>query len=1142
MTDAKEREALLGRLINFDFTGLMILLGWDHPESRAPQAIQVGKEQYTLTRVAQKREVPLFLCSPNSKGQIPDTATRQKIETKTARLAREHLLVFADANNKSQLWQWQDAAEGSRRLRTVAYTPRQTKPDHLLQCLDRIRFLLDEEGRIGVLDVSARLKQAFRKDKVTKRFYERFSKEHAAFSTFLKGIPDSGMQAWYVSVMLNRLMFIYFIQKKRFLDEDLDYLRNRLKNMRARSDGQAYYRDFLCPLFFKGFAKEKSQRDADTKALLGDVPYLNGGLFLRHQIEEAHGKDIVIDDAAFERLFDFFDEFQWHLDERPLKENNEINPDVLGYIFEKYINRKQMGAYYTKEDITGYISQNTILPFLLERMKADVAVAFQPDGLAWKLLRDDPDRYIYEAVRRGVIRCPETDSAFVAEKWQELPDQGLPGVIVPESELPDFVRQGMADPRARMYDKRYNLDPAWEGNESLALPTETWREYIERRQRCLELREKLKAGELHEVNDLITHNLNIRQFVVDLLACAGSELIEAAWRALQGEIARGAAGPLRHGISILDPTVGSGAFLFAALNVLYPLYDTCLERMEEMLSERLASGKELRGALAGFNQVIERIGKHPNREYFILKSIIVENLFGVDIMEEACEICKLRLFLKLVAQVESVDQLEPLPDIDFNIRAGNTLVGFANEAAVREAASPLGRTAPLAFDDPMSLIVKAAADVDREFDRYRELQTEDAGIAWTLAEAKHELTKKLKSLRRELDQFLAQQYGIASDAPKAFKNWQDSHKPFHWWAEFYGIVSRGGFDVIIGNPPYVEYSKVLSTYSLQHYTSIACGNLYAFVVERSAQLLVQHGHLGMIVPIALTSVSETASLRSLLLERFSRLCVSNYAIRPAKLFNGVEQRLSIFLASTVESGLFCVSTSKYYQWYIAEREALMQGISYGDSSALASDIQFVKAGDSLGLQVLRRLKGTAGPRVFDFLSSISGNFLFFHRTPGYWLQVMSFEPHFRSPHHIRELRVNTQEMTRFIGAILGSSLFFFHLFAMGNCRNLTLEDVKRFPVGSAEPDSLTEVGGLFEVLMDNFRNNSSLRKRGKTEHQEFDWPKAKPVIDKIDEVLAKHYGFTDEELDFIINYDIKYRLGRGAMEDGEEEMDGPAEA
>ena len=80
-----------------------------------------------------------------------------------------------------------------------------------------------------------------------------------------------------------------------------------------------------------------------------------------------------------------------------------------------------------------------------------------------------------------------------------------------------------------------------------------------------------------------------------------------------------------------------------------------------------------------------QVDRHPSERYFILKSIVLNNLYGVDIMEEAVEICKLRLFLKLVAQLERYDQIEPLPDIDFNVRAGNTLVGFTSLDAVRQA-------------------------------------------------------------------------------------------------------------------------------------------------------------------------------------------------------------------------------------------------------------------------------------------------------------------------------------------------------------------------------------------------------------------------------------------------------------------------
>jgi len=97
----------------------------------------------------------------------------------------------------------------------------------------------------------------------------------------------------------------------------------------------------------------------------------------------------------------FFGKWTWHLDQRTTTDGDEIDPDVLGYIFEKYINQKELGAYYTKEDITGYIAQNTILPFLFDATRKDCANAFKQNGVVWRLLTEDPDQYIYEAMRRG---------------------------------------------------------------------------------------------------------------------------------------------------------------------------------------------------------------------------------------------------------------------------------------------------------------------------------------------------------------------------------------------------------------------------------------------------------------------------------------------------------------------------------------------------------------------------------------------------------------------------------------------------------------------------------------------------------------------------------------------------------------------
>jgi hypothetical protein len=314
-------------------------------------------QRFRLEGVAEKRGMVVFCCPAPDGTAVPDYNTRRRIEREVAKAHHENLLIFTDGQRTTQVWQWVKREAGKpAACREHQYNVGQPG-DALIQKLQTLAFSLDEEPDLTLFHVVSRVRSGLDVDRVTKRFYDRFKAEHAAFLEFLKGIPDEEHQRWYASVMLNRLMFIYFIQKKGFLDDDRDYLRHKLDacttGILSRTVGKdRYFRGFLSPLFFEGFAKKAAERAPETNQLLGSVPYLNGGLFQRHEIEKAHGDDIRIADAAFERLYAFFEGYQWHLDDRPLRSDNEINPDVLGYIFEKYINQKQMGAYYTKEDIT----------------------------------------------------------------------------------------------------------------------------------------------------------------------------------------------------------------------------------------------------------------------------------------------------------------------------------------------------------------------------------------------------------------------------------------------------------------------------------------------------------------------------------------------------------------------------------------------------------------------------------------------------------------------------------------------------------------------------------------------------------------------------------------------------------------------
>jgi hypothetical protein len=168
-------------------------------------------------------------------------------------------------------------------------------------------------------------------------------------------------------------------------------------------------------------------------------------------------------------------------------------------------------------------------------------------------------------------------------------------------------------------------------------------------------------------------------------------------------------------------------------------------------------------------------------EYSILKSIIVGNLYGVDIMQEATEMCKLRLFLKLFAHVERDDQrgnmgVELLPDIDFNIKTGNTLVGFVDEGSVDSAFDGEGQGK---FDyDNGKMRFKEEADITRRiFEQFRLQQVKYGGTV--TPQDKAVLRNRLKQQADELDVYLAHEYGIDTNKRLLFEAWRRSHQPFH---------------------------------------------------------------------------------------------------------------------------------------------------------------------------------------------------------------------------------------------------------------------------------------------------------------------------------------------------------------------------
>ena len=444
-------------------------------------------------------------------------------------------------------------------------------------------------------------------------------------------------------------MFIYFLQKKGFIQNNSQYLDGKLKESQDRGPDR-YYREFLDALFFEGFAKPEHERSPEAKSLLGPIPYLNGGLFIRHKLELDYGA-IRIPDRAFENVLRLFGRYSWHLDDTPGAQDNEINPDVLGYIFEKYINQKAFGAYYTRSEITEYLCERSIHSVILQRVNQRSVSQF--NDLSDVLMRLDTD---------------------------------------------------------------------------------------------------------------------LCRILLDVLPK----------------------------ISILDPACGSGAFLVAAMKNLLNIYGVVYGKIDVLndtnLSKRVADIR--RG--------------HPSINYFIRKQIIVNNLYGVDIMDEATEIAKLRLFLALVSSAQKLDDLEPLPNIDFNIMAGNSLIGLLRVDGERFDEG-------IQMEDMMQRVKaqdyqRMLAEKNRLIALYRDTDSDYSEYLQSLRQNINEQRNEAHDVLNEilLDDFRALkiQYEQAQLTGKAKKRPLEiadikALTPFHWGYEYDEIIeTRGGFDVIITNPPW----------------------------------------------------------------------------------------------------------------------------------------------------------------------------------------------------------------------------------------------------------------------------------------------------------------------------------------------------
>ncbi|MFX0172953.1 MAG: Eco57I restriction-modification methylase domain-containing protein, partial [Candidatus Hodarchaeota archaeon] len=525
----------------------------------------------------------------------------------------------------------------------------------------------------------------FDRSEIIKEFYDYYVICENFIHKNIKGVPNEEDKGKITQILLNRIMFLWFLQIKRFLNNDERYLISKfIENFEGN-----FYSDFLTIFFFKGLCIEPKDREKNLIKLIGEIPYLNGGLFLPTEEELKYKNSIQLSNKIFYKpmhyplspditelpIFNLMESKKWATDEKT-GEIDEINPEILGFIFEKSINKKALGAVYTPEEITSRMCKGVLLEYVNEE---------------------------------------------VSKKNKEIEN-------------------------FKEYGHILHLDD-----------------------------EKVKKKIIRKLNS----------------------------------------------IKILDPACGSGHFLLEMLFYLEKIY----------------------------------LSLNPRLNRFKLReNIILNNIYGVDILPEAVEIAKLRLFLALAETYKNIEEIQPLPNIDFHLRSGNSVLGFFEKKEGNLNDFLTGSIASL-IDDRNNLI--------KIYEKTNSL---------VALEKRKILLEKTEELQEVFTKKLITKIGKDQNSSKFNKTFN----PFHWSMEFSELFEsqNSGFDIVIGNPPYIKadsedkyyqsYRKLIEPLYEFLYEK---WDLYAAFIELGLKILKPNGILSYIISDSFKSAKFGKKLRKELVKK-----------------------------------------------------------------------------------------------------------------------------------------------------------------------------------------------------------------------------------------------------------------------------------
>ncbi|HOP78654.1 MAG TPA: Eco57I restriction-modification methylase domain-containing protein [Thermogutta sp.] len=408
-------------------------LKWGEARRMPPRKLQLGvpvNKTLTAQPVAQLSGVCVYRIDwPEDR--LPGITARRAVQRALSALHAEYLVCYVTQNKKQAAFVWAHRRpDGKTELRTLPYevgSPARTTIERLAE----IAFTRDEFPRTGeppITAVTDKLSRAFSVEAVTSEFFEAYKTVFADLQQRLYRLSDD--KVWshdYALQLLNRLMFLYFIQRKQWLGGDPRFLANFWRAYKtSRQPKDTFFDQWLSVLFFEAFNNKfhggHRQFPDHIRSALAQAPYLNGGLFTRNSLDNAY--HIKVPDEFFATLFDrfngstpgFLERYNFTITEStPLDIEVAVDPEMIGKVYESLVNITFEGL--TEEDQRGSAGI-----FYTPRVEIDLMCRLSlVDALANKL-GESRKPMLYDAVfAYDAIDKDKADQALAAQNlWPEL--------------------------------------------------------------------------------------------------------------------------------------------------------------------------------------------------------------------------------------------------------------------------------------------------------------------------------------------------------------------------------------------------------------------------------------------------------------------------------------------------------------------------------------------------------------------------------------------------------------------------------------------------------------------------------------------------------------------------------------------------